>query len=216
MPRTANQSHLLLQAVHDYGINLESREIFLHSSMDYSDEDNGVDHRAAVSFEKNIRLLNSISDKPILVHMHIIGGNWYDGMGIFDSIRLSKSRVSVIGYGHVGSMSSVILQAADKRVLCPNSEFMIHYGSLGIESNSVSVKSAVDWNEKCNEMMLDIYTESCGGSEKFKKSSPKKIREFLDRKMRDSQEWYMTAEEAVLFGFADGILGRDDCLIEDV
>jgi ATP-dependent protease ClpP protease subunit len=27
--------------------------------------------------------------------------------------------------------------------------------------------------------------------------------------MRNLQEWYMTAQEAVSFGFADGILGKD-------
>ena len=33
---------------------------------------------------------------------------------------------------------------------------------------------------------------------------------FLDRRMKSSQEWYMNAEEAVEFGFADSILGDDN------
>ena len=209
MSLTANQKHLLLQAVHDYGINLRTREIFLHSFQDCADEDHGVDHRASVTFEKNIRLLDSISCKPILVHMHIIGGSWHDGMSMFDCIKASKSKVSIIGYGHIGSMSSIILQAADKRILCPNSEFMIHYGSFGIESNSISAKSAVDWNERCNQLMLEIYSKKCKNSEQFKNVSLKKIIETLDSNMRNLQEWYMTAQEAVSFGFADGILGKD-------
>ncbi len=48
--------------------------------------------------------------------MHSVGGSWNDGMAIFDAIQLSKSYVTIISYGQAESMSSVILQAADKRV----------------------------------------------------------------------------------------------------
>ena len=46
--------------------------------------------------------------------MHSVGGNWNDGMAIFDAIELCQSYVTIIVYGQAESMSSIILQAADK------------------------------------------------------------------------------------------------------
>ena len=205
-----NNGRISIAHIHDYGINLNTREVYLHSYIsDGEYEEPGVDYRMSVRFEKNMRAMNICSKKHILVHMHTVGGEWHDGMGIYDCITFSRSPVTILGYGHIGSMSSIILQAADKRILCPNSEFMIHYGSFGIESNSISAKSAVDWNERCNQLMLEIYSKKCKDSEKFKNVSLKKIVETLDSNMRNLQEWYMTAQEAVSFGFADGILGKD-------
>ena len=43
------------------------------------------------NFYKNIRLLDSISHDPIIVHMHSIGGNWNDGMAIYDSMLVAQS-----------------------------------------------------------------------------------------------------------------------------
>ena len=188
-----NNGRISIAHIHDYGINLNTREVYLHSHIsDGEYEEPGVDYRMSVRFEKNMRAMNICSKKHILIHMHTIGGEWHDGMGIYDC------------------MSSVIFQAADKRVLMPNAEFMIHYGSMSVESNSISAKSAIEQNDKMNQRMLDIYCAKCKESDRFSDWSEKKIKSFLDRRMKSSQEWYMNSEEAVEFGFADSILGDDN------
>jgi len=195
--------------IHDYCINLNTREIYLHSHVADSDEEAGVDYRMSVRFQKNMRAMNICSRKHILIHMHTIGGCWHDGMGIYDCTKFSRSPVSILGYGHFGSMSSIILQSANRRILMPNSEFMIHYGSVSFDSNAISAKSAVDQNEKLNKRMLEIYSEKCKDSERFLGWTLEKIKRHLDTKMRQKQEWYMTAREAVEYGFADSVLGDE-------
>ena len=116
--------------VHGYGLDVKNREIYLHGYIANTDEDPGVEYRMATSFYKNIRMLDALSRDPIIIHMHSIGGNWSDGMAIYDAITLSRSYVTIVAYGQAESMSSIILQAADKRVMTPNSYFMLHYGSL--------------------------------------------------------------------------------------
>jgi ATP-dependent protease ClpP protease subunit len=208
--RTINQKHILLSEIHEYGLNTDTREIFLHSCTT-DEEEVGVDYRMAVQLEKNIRYLDRKSHDPILIHMHTIGGIWYDGMAIYDSIKASKSHVTIVGYGSVSSMSSVVIQAADTRVLSPNTEFMIHYGSIGFHTNTISAESMIRWNKKCNDTMMDIYVGRCVGGAKFKGKSKIKVSNFLDDKMRKYQEWYLTAEEAVQYGFADYVLGQKGC-----
>jgi len=83
---------------------------------------------------------------------------------------------------------------------------MIHYGEFDIDSNSVSAKTAVDWNEMCNRTMLDIYVNACYQSPGFKGYGKMRIQNALDKKMRMKQEWYLPAKEAARHGFVDGVI----------
>lgn len=194
-----------LHDLHEYNIDYENREIYLHGYIGSEEGEPGVDYRMAVQFEKNLLFLSKSAKTPITVHMHTIGGMWHDGMGMFDLIKSIDCEITIVGYAEVSSMSSIIIQAAHRRLLMPNTRFMVHYGDMSIESNSVSVKSAVDENERLNELMLDIYADRCSIGEKFKDFTKNRIKKFLDTTMRQKQEWYMSAEEAVECGFVDDI-----------
>jgi ATP-dependent protease ClpP protease subunit len=198
-----------VETVSDYGLDCKNREIYLHSYVGNTDEDPGVEYRMAVAFYKNIRLLDTISQEPIIVHMHSIGGCWNDGMAIFDAISMARSVVTVLVYGQAESMSSIILQAADRRVMMPNAYFMCHYGKSGYDGNYLDVQKAAMFEKRDLEVMLDIYTENVINGEYMKEHysdpSEEKVKNFLKRKLKDG-DWYLSAEEAVYYGFADGIL----------
>ena len=195
--------------VHSYGLDVKNREIYLHSYICNSDEDPGVEYRMTTNFYKNIRLLDSISKDPIIIHMHSVGGNWNDGMAIFDAIELCQSYVTIIVYGQAESMSSVILQAADKRVMMPSSYFMCHFGSSGYIGNYLDVQRGAAFEKKQGELMLDIYSESCVKGKYFKEQytdiTQEKVKNYLKRKLKDGY-WYLDANEAVYYGFADLVL----------
>ena len=93
-------SDLELQSLHVHNLDIKNREIFLHAHMD-GDVDNGVDYRSAVIFEKNLRYLNLLSHEPILIHMHIPGGDWEDCLGIYDAIKFSKAKTIILAYAKV-------------------------------------------------------------------------------------------------------------------
>jgi len=99
--------------VQTYGLDVKNRERYLHGYIGNTDEDPGVEYRMAAQFYKNIRLLDSISNLPIIIHMFSEGGEWDAGMAIYDAIALSKSYITIIAYGQASSMSSIILQAAN-------------------------------------------------------------------------------------------------------
>ena len=56
--------------VHTYGLDAKSREIYLHGYVANCEEDPGVDYRMASNFIKNIRILDSMSNDTIFIHMH--------------------------------------------------------------------------------------------------------------------------------------------------
>jgi len=199
-----------LSNIHTHNIDLKNREIYLHSYVSENDEEPGVDYRSAIIFEKNIRYLNSLSIEPILIHMHLPGGMWSDCLGIYDAIRFSKSKTILLAYGSVESASSVILQAADLRILMPNTNVLIHYGSFSItEEHSKAAASSVQWNEKECDKMVDIFTEKCSVSEMAKNKNWKKMmaKKHIISQLANKCDWILTASEAVEYNFADGVFG---------
>lgn len=209
LPKRNVSVEQLISEIHNHHINHLNREIYLHGHIDASEEP-GVEYRMATSFIKNLHILCTQSSQNILVHMHTIGGNWSDGMAIFNSIRLCKATITIIGYAQASSMSGIVFQSADKRILMPDCEVMIHHGSIALEDTSVAVKSAVEQNEKSCRRMLQVFAERAIMGKYFKerKYSLKRTMTFIDQKIRQTGDWYLMPDEAIYYGFADGIFGE--------
>ena len=196
--------------LHDHNIDILNREIYLHSYIGEGDEEGGVDYRSSVKFEKNLRYLNIISLEPILVHMHLPGGDWQDCLGMYDAIKASKADVIILAYAKAESSSSVLLQAADLRVLMPNTNVMIHYGSFSMDAeHSKAAAAGIQWNERECDKMVDVFTDRCMNSSICKEKNWKRMmaKKHIISQLASKCDWILTAQQAVDYGFADGILG---------
>lgn len=207
----AQQTNEHLHHLQEHSILPEKREIFLHSYID-GYEEGGVDYRSATSLIKNMRYLTSISLDPILIHMHIAGGDWEDCLAMYDTIALSKVNTTILGYGKIQSSSGVLFQAAKKRIMMPNATLLIHYGTISFDSeHSKAAASSVEWNEKESDKMIDIFVNRCAKSpiakEKNWKNSTHIIKKHITAQIKNRCDWILNADEAVYYGFADGILG---------
>ena len=130
--------------------------------------------------------------------MNNTGGDVYHGLAIFDAIKTCKNHVNIIVYGHAMSMGSIILQAADERIMTPNSRMMIHYGEDGVWAHPKIVLQWAKEGKKINEWMLDLYLEKI--REKHPKFTRKKVDDICDF------DTFFNAQEAVDMGLADRIL----------
>jgi ATP-dependent protease ClpP protease subunit len=198
-----------LAYIHNYNIDLLNREVYLHSYISESENEFGVDYRSAITFEKNIRYLNSVSMDPILVHMHLPGGDWQDCLGMYDTIKNCTCNIIILAYAKVESSSSVLFQAADLRILMPNVDTLIHYGSISLDNEHRAALSSIQWSEKECDKMIDIFTDRCIQSciakeKKWKRMIAKK---HIMSQISQKSDWILTAEDAVSYNFADGILG---------
>jgi ATP-dependent protease ClpP protease subunit len=195
--------------IHNYNIDIENREIYLHAPLDNAEESN-LDYRSAVVFEKNLRYLNLISLDPIFIHMHLPGGDWQDCLGMYDAIKVSKAKTIILAYARAESCSSVLLQSADLRILMPNVNILIHYGSFSLDGeHSKAAASSIKWNEQECDKMVDIFTDRCMQSGMAKEKNWKKMmaKKHIVSQLANKCDWILTAEEAVDYGFADGIIG---------
>ena len=188
-------------------------EIYLNS--DEADlEDNGINFKVATKFMKKLHDAEETADNKIIVHTSTIGGEWADGMSIFDNILYSSLPVYMIGHGCLCSMGTIILQAAHKRYLMPDCDIMVHFGDLTLSGHQVSVESGTKYYVKVKNQMIDIYTDRCIKGKFFKDRSYSRARTkaYIKRKLESNVDWYMTPEEAVDFGFADKVLTRTEYL----
>jgi ATP-dependent protease ClpP protease subunit len=195
--------------IHDYDIDVESFTIYLMGCEDHPQEDfvePGVEYRMANRFIRNLNYLSTKnSNDPILVIMKTCGGEWQEGMAIYDAIIACPNHVTVVNFTHARSMSSLILQAADKRIMMPNSTFMFHAGTFGFEGTCKQLKTEFHENERDLETMLDIYIDAMQTHGIMSEKSRAQIKRWLVSQMDKKEEVYFTAEQAVEYGFADEI-----------
>lgn len=180
----------------DYDFHLEGRLIWIGSnSADLEGNESGTD---AIMAERLIKALDMLEMgpkalDPITIKMNNLGGFWHHGMAMFDRIRACKAHVTIEAMGYCMSMSSVILQAADSRVLHPNVRFMIHDGQDGFSGHARNFEAWGRESAKIRREMYRIYSERSGQPVGY--WAKKCVVDFI-----------MSAEEAVREGLADSIV----------
>ncbi len=207
----------IIEDIHSFNINVEDFVIYLAPTPKQYDDDSeefsepGVEYQMSLQFIKNLHFLTQKDSKrPILIHMKTCGGDCTEGMAIYDSICACPNPITILSHTHARSMSSIILQAADNRVLMPNSYFLFHEGYLGDGGTYKGVVSRMDYSAITREVMVDLYVEvlKTRGT-KYNKWSHKRIREEIIGLMDKKEDVFLTAREAVEWGFADMVFGAD-------
>ena len=91
----------------------------------------------------------------------------------------------------------------------PNTHILIHYGSLSIDNEHKAAMSSLAWSEKESEKMIDIFTDRCLKSPLAIEKNWKKFitKKHIISQLANKSDWILTAEEAIHYGFADGVLG---------
>ena len=195
MPRYAKED---LDRYFDYNIFSPKRLLFLASRSDSDGEESGVNYEMFNHFLKGITYLDSVNDQPITIHLNTMGGDWYHGMAIFRAIRACRSYVRIVVWGYACSMGSVILQAADSRVIAQSCILMIHDGSDEIVGDARSVERWGEQSKKNRQEMYRVYLDRI--KEKHPNTTLKRIESLC------SHDTIYSAEEAVEMGLADQIL----------
>jgi len=205
-------SHYRTHDLQEYGLSLATRELFLVGE-DYSkvfdDQEPGVEYLMASRFIKNLRLLDS-TDGSILVHMKTCGGDWTEGMAIFQAIKTCRSHVTILNWTHARSMSSLILQAADHRVMMPYSYFMYHDGTFSTDGTVKQAHTEYEQLKLCDKQMMEIYLDSAEGAPAWEGRTRNQIKKIMRGRMDRREEVYLTPHDTVAQGFADEVLDDYD------
>ena len=173
-------------------------------------EEPGVEYQMSARLIKNLHILADIDPKrPVLIHMKTNGGDWNEGMAIYDAIKYSPNPIVILNYTHARSMSSIIFQAASRRIMMPHSNFMFHEGTMGVSGTWKNVVSNVEFAKKDNPIMLEIYTNKMKERGRYSKTNKTDIKKMLQGLMDQKEDVYLTAQQAVDWGLADAVFDGD-------
>lgn len=171
----------------EHGIDVPGRTILVMDDI--------YDH-IAQDVVRGLQILDR-SEGDITIRLCTDGGEWYSGMAIYDAITECKNPVRVIGMGKVMSMGAIIIQAADERILLPNTTTLVHYGSEWFGGHTKNLERHAKESKRASTIMEDILLE------RIREKKPKFSR--ADFKRKFAFDVYMSAQEAIDFGLADRI-----------
>lgn len=139
------------------------------------------------------RDLDAITAPEIRVEINSPGGDVFDGITIYNALRLHPAHVTTRVDGLAASIASVIAQAGDHRVMVASSQMMIHNAwgmTVGDHGDHEDMAALL---EQQDEIIAEIY-----GSRASKDTDH-------FRALMNAETW-LTAEQAVAEGLADEIL----------
>jgi ATP-dependent protease ClpP protease subunit len=193
-----------LELFHDYGIYIPTRTIFLDTSSESDGHADGVNYEMSKKFIKNFHHLIHLNKDPITIILNSAGGDVIEGMAIYDTIVSAKNcHVTVKVIGQAQSMGSLILQAADERIVSAHSIIMFHAGSGGVGAyNPYEVANSAEFDKKYMDRVYKIWYNKINEKRELLKQAPMAWKTFENMNLKGR---YLTAQEAVDLGLADKI-----------
>lgn len=184
---------------HENKLLIPKRTIYLGSeSYDREGDETGTDSFMVEKLIKNFEILECMGSGAITIIMNNCGGDVHSGMAIFDRIKLSPCNITIKVFGEASSMGSIILQAADLRLMAPNAVQLIHYGAFAVSKEAKSAYKFVDEFKRIDKFMEKLYMEKIKKKDSLYKLS--RLQRLL------SHDTYLTAQQSVDLGLADKIL----------
>ena len=195
-----------LYSWYNFNIDKEGRTLYFGP---WNDADTGlavdsvapweVNDYSAKNIIKGLHVLESESQDPITIDFFSYGGDWDAGMAIRDYMLTCCSHITMRCFGRVRSMGTIILQAADTRLISPDCLFMIHYGKNASDTeHSLDFQVFAEHCRRINLRMEEIYLERI--REKKARFSASKLREMM------MFDLYLQPKDAIDLGLADGII----------
>ena len=138
-----------------------------------------------------VKELTGLSAKEVNVHINSYGGDVAEGLAIYNTLKNSGKKVTTYCDGFACSAASVIFMAGDERLMNEASLLMIHNAWTYASGDANAFRKQAEDLDKITQRSVNAYLERAGISEK-------ELKDLMD------QETWITAEEAVNWGFATG------------
>lgn len=101
------------------------------------------------------------------LHVRIFseGGNFLEGLAIYNALKMSDRRVVVTIDGFAGSMATIIALAGDEVRMPRNAYQFIHMASTYVSGNAEELRATADQIEQFSQQAATIYAERSNLSE---------------------------------------------------
>jgi ATP-dependent protease ClpP protease subunit len=141
--------------------------------------------------------LRNIGERDVTVFLNSPGGDFFEGVAIYNMLREHKGRVTVKVLGLAASAASIIAMAGDTVQIGKAAFLMIHNSWALVIGNRQDLAEAIRVLEPFDGAMAAVYADRTG-------LPVAKI-----EKMMEAETW-MNGEDALAKGFADALLAADE------
>ena len=145
-------------------------------------------------------LASEDSKREVNVYINSPGGSVYDGLGIYDTMRLLPCPVATTCVGYAMSFGAILLMAGDKgkRYAMPHSRIHMHQplqGGLSGQATDIDIRAREILHQR--EILNGIIRHHTGQS--------------LERIERDTdRDYFMSAQDAKEYGIVDEVLALSE------
>lgn len=177
-----------IDAFHSSGLYQPTRTIVLTGEINEAKYDQLL---------KNIHALDATSG-TINIKLNSEGGELTQCRAMYDTIKGCKNHVRITVYGQASSSGSILVQAADERIMSENSYMMIHIGhgqSADPESHPIILERWNAYDELMETWMQDVYLK------KIKQKKPRFTRNQLKSLL--NFDTILTPKQALELGLID-------------
>ena len=133
----------------------------------------------------------------VVLRINSYGGELVEALAIVDMIRNSGKVFKCEVYGMCASAATVVALACGEVKMCKSAMWMVHEPYLSMGGTLAELQAVVDALAKHREAVFDMYAAKTG------KSAEQIMQEH-------AAGVYYTADEALAYGWIDGIIGAED------
>lgn len=169
----------------------------------------GVDETTVAECAAQLAVWHRLDEKcDMTVKINSPGGHVFDGLHLFDDVSAYSLRewdtrdiakgthkTTVIGRGMAASMGGILLQAFDQRIVGPECWILIHEISTLTAGKLSEIREDSKFWDRVADRVADIFVRRSDG----------KITKAAFKRKWDGKEWWLSAEEALGYGFVDAI-----------
>ena len=137
--------------------------------------------------------LSGITSPSITFRINSYGGEVIEALAIYDLIRASEKNFTAEVFGMCGSAATLIALACERVELAENATWLVHEMKCGVYCTVADFDKMRETMETLRDKVYGIYEAKTG-----------KDRATLEETC--SFDHYMSAQEALEYGFIDGIL----------
>ena len=168
-------------------------------------------------YEAELRRSADIEKLKIEIVFDSPGGNLFDGMHLFDHIRITRAKgydITAVALGNAASMAGILVQAGTTRVIGKESYLLIHKMSefrFMDSATSDEVHDRLERLKKMDKRVLEIFAERAATSLSTRPGATvtydeahQATRELIEKKW-SKNDWWIDSDEALALGLVDSI-----------
>jgi ATP-dependent Clp endopeptidase proteolytic subunit ClpP len=133
----------------------------------------------------------------IKLHVNSPGGDVFDGLAIYNTLKKHKAAVEVEIDGLAASIASIVAMSGDTVRMAKNAFFMIHNPWTFAYGEAKDLRHSADTLDQVRGSLLATYADKTGEA-----STEQQLSDWMD-----AETWF-TAEDARKHGFIDEVTGE--------